>query len=341
MFKTLKVRADRRALISAVLLGVGIGLGLGSAYLAGGMARATTDHARAVRLAEQAQGEYSETALQRQPAFLDAGILRIAQAHDPVSGSAVVDRRGTDVRLTSFTGTSMTEGDGAFGGRVPALRKFSVLDSSRDLECLTQAVYFEARGETPAGQAAVAQVVLNRVRTRGFPKSVCGVVFQGAARTQGCQFSFACDGSMRHGLEHLAWVRAQKIALRAMSGAVVSGVGNATHFHTLDVQPDWQGSLLRVTQIGMHIFYRIGHNLTPADQVLVGLDAAAGLPEDLLPGPVASEAGRDPRLVEAVPARSPSVTPEASDGSEALRPVSTRPLQTSAVRNDGGPVGGY
>ena len=73
----------------------------------------------------------------------------------------------------------------------------NALQSSRELECLADAVYYEARGETPSGQAAVAQVVMNRVRHPAFPKSICGVVFQGAYNRTGCQFSFACDGSMR------------------------------------------------------------------------------------------------------------------------------------------------
>lgn len=129
---------------------------------------------------------------------------------------------------------------------------------NRDLDCLAQAVYFEARGESPAGQAAVAQVVLNRVRKSGFPKSVCGVVFQGAARGVGCQFSFACDGSMNRGRESAAWSSARRVASRVLSGAVMTAVGDATHFHTIHVTPGWSDDLLRVTQVGLHVFYRIG-----------------------------------------------------------------------------------
>ena len=127
--------------------------------------------------------------------------------------------------------------------------------TARDLDCLTQAVYFEARGETPRGQAAVATVVLNRVRKVGFPKTVCGVVFQGAA-THGCQFSFACDGSMHHGLEADAWDRARGIAARALSGVVLAEVGSATHFHTTAVSPEWGPQMMRVAQVGLHVFYR-------------------------------------------------------------------------------------
>lgn len=135
--------------------------------------------------------------------------------------------------------------------------------SGRDLDCLTQAVYFEARGESPAGQAAVAQVVLNRVRKAGFPKSVCAVVFQGSARGSGCQFSFACDGSMNRGRESRAWTQARHIATRALAGAVMTAVGDATHFHTVHVSPNWSRDFRQVAQVGLHIFYRAGRPQAP------------------------------------------------------------------------------
>jgi hypothetical protein len=141
----------------------------------------------------------------------------------------------------------------------------------RDLDCLAQAVYFEARGESPAGQAAVAQVVLNRVRKAGFPKSVCGVVFQGSARGVGCQFSFACDGSMNRGRETGAWSDARRIAARALAGAVMTAVGDATHFHTIHVTPGWSDDLRRVTQVGLHVFYRIGQ---PAPRTVLAQTAS-------------------------------------------------------------------
>jgi hypothetical protein len=131
------------------------------------------------------------------------------------------------------------------------------LESTRDLACLTDAVYYEARGEGAAGQAAVAQVVLNRVRHPAFPKSVCGVVFQRAGG-EGCQFSFACDGSMHHAREPGAWRRAEEVAARALDGAVMATIGNATHFHVAGVDPGWGPHLLRVAQVGLHVFYRFG-----------------------------------------------------------------------------------
>jgi len=100
----------------------------------------------------------------------------------------------------------------------------------------------------------VATVVLNRVKNPSFPKTVCGVVFQRASG--GCQFSFACDGSMRHGREADAWEDARRIAARALSGYVLRDIGKATHFHTTDVAPDWGPKMLRVAQVGLHVFYR-------------------------------------------------------------------------------------
>ena len=104
----------------------------------------------------------------------------------------------------------------------------------------------------------MAQVVLNRVRHAAFPKTICGVVFQGANRRTGCQFSFTCDGSMRGNVNRAAWDRARDIAGKALSGAVYAPVGNATHFHTTAVSPVWRGSMIRVTQVGQHLFYRFG-----------------------------------------------------------------------------------
>ena len=74
-----------------------------------------------------------------------------------------------------------------------------------ELSCLAQAIYFEARGESPIGQFAVGRVVLNRVDSDAYPGTVCGVVFQNAERTNRCQFSFACDGKPENIFERAAW----------------------------------------------------------------------------------------------------------------------------------------
>jgi hypothetical protein len=128
-----------------------------------------------------------------------------------------------------------------------------------DIECLTAAVYYEARGETREGQAAVAQVVLNRVRDAHFPKTVCGVVYQGLALHE-CQFTFACDGSVERRREPAAWARAHVVARDALGGATVPAVGGATHYHVADIGDTWGSQLVRVAQIGQHVFYRRGHH---------------------------------------------------------------------------------
>ncbi|WP_220129840.1 cell wall hydrolase [Sphingomonas chungangi] len=129
-------------------------------------------------------------------------------------------------------------------------------DASRALDCLTAAVYYEARSESDDGQRAVAQVVLNRVRNPAFPGSVCGVVYQGSYRTTGCQFSFTCDGSLAHRREPGAWEHAREVASAALSGDVYAPIGAAMYYHTTAVHPYWEDSLTPVTTIGAHIFYR-------------------------------------------------------------------------------------
>jgi hypothetical protein len=130
-------------------------------------------------------------------------------------------------------------------------------DRERALTCLSQAVYYEAAGEGVDGERAVAQVVLNRMRHPGFPASVCGVVYQGADRSSGCQFTFACDGSLLRTPVPSLWARARKIAEDALSGHVFAPVGHATHYHADYVLPYWADSLDKSVQIGRHIFYRL------------------------------------------------------------------------------------
>lgn len=124
-----------------------------------------------------------------------------------------------------------------------------------DLECLTQAIYYEARNESEAGQAAVAEVVLNRSRHRAYPKSVCQVVYQRNTRT--CQFTFTCDGSIgRRAISPVAWARAERIAREVYEGRSASQLPkNSVNYHANYVRPSWGQRLSRVRQIGAHIFY--------------------------------------------------------------------------------------
>lgn len=136
------------------------------------------------------------------------------------------------------------------------LRAATADDRNRALRCLTQAVYYEAALESDEGQAAVAQVILNRVRDHNYANSVCGVVFEGAERLTGCQFSFTCDGALARTPVAWAWNRSRAVAERALNGHVAARVGTATHYHADYVHPWWAPTLNKLTQVGSHIFYR-------------------------------------------------------------------------------------
>ncbi len=128
--------------------------------------------------------------------------------------------------------------------------------NTREVQCLAEAVYYEARSETKAGQKAVAEVVLNRVASKHFPSSVCGVVYQGAERISGCQFSFACDGSTAKLPRGKHWDRSQDIAAHMMMGLSAPSTSRATHYHTTDVEPKWANTLRQTRQFDTHVFYR-------------------------------------------------------------------------------------
>lgn len=146
----------------------------------------------------------------------------------------------------------------AAGTSVGALTGRTPLDGMRALDCLAQAIYYEAGRESEDGQRAVAQVVLNRVRHPAWPDSVCGVVYQGPMRAGGgCQFTFTCDGALlvRPGGE--AWARARRLAAEALAGYVYRPVGLSTHYHANYVYPSWAPTLRSTTVIGAHLFYAL------------------------------------------------------------------------------------
>ena len=135
---------------------------------------------------------------------------------------------------------------------IPPTLRVSRAARPRDLDCLASAVYYEARGESAAGQAAVAQVVMNRIHHPAYPKSVCGVVFQSAA-DRGCQFSFVCDGAMDQPRDASAWRRARLVAGHALQGYVMQTVGAAISFHAAPV--GLIGPLGAVAKVGGHVFF--------------------------------------------------------------------------------------
>jgi hypothetical protein len=129
---------------------------------------------------------------------------------------------------------------------------------AREQRCLAEAVYFEARSEPEEGQAAVAQVILNRVKSGLYPTSVCGVVYQNRQRHLACQFTFACEGKSLRVSDAEAWNTARRVAREVMDGKTyVADVGGATHYHADYVRPYWSRRLKRMDVIGRHIFYKL------------------------------------------------------------------------------------
>ena len=128
-------------------------------------------------------------------------------------------------------------------------------EKERALTCLASAVWYEAGGDQ-IGQQAVAQVVLNRLRHPAYPKSVCGVVFQGSERKTGCQFTYTCDGALTRRPSPEAWKQARGVAEKALSGFVYKPVGTATHYHTDWVVPYWSATLDKIAQVHTHLFFR-------------------------------------------------------------------------------------
>lgn len=143
------------------------------------------------------------------------------------------------------------------GAAPPFILPVDGVARQRAIACLTAAIYYEAGRQPREGQEAVAQVVLNRVRHPAFPKSVCGVVYEGAARATGCQFSFACDGSTRRAPLPARWTAAEAVALAALEGHVAAQVGASTHYHALSVSPAWRTTLVETARLGAHVFYRM------------------------------------------------------------------------------------
>lgn len=294
------------------MIGAGVGLALGATFMAAGMSQAVVDHTHASRVAQVASGDFSESVLQREAA--DPVVARLAMAHDP----SVSDDAAPDHQLQALT------------DRLQQRQQHpELLQQARDLECLTDAVYYESRGEAVRGQEAVAQVVMNRLKNPRFPKTVCGVVFQRASA--GCQFSFACDGSMRHARDRDAWEEARRVAARALSGFVLRDIGSATHYHTVSVSPDWGPKMLRVAQVGLHVFYRRNPHAVDMDAPAVTQHAVfTSAPADPKTQPTlriatalvqkvddkpaaAAQAGKDAKAVVELPKTPPQGLSKAAD----------------------------
>ena len=219
-------------------------------------------------------------------------------------------------------------------------------DAQRSLDCLTAAVYYEARSEPVDGQRAVAQVVLNRVRNPSFPSSVCGVVFQGSERSTGCQFTFTCDGSLARRPAAFWWDRARHVARAALAGAVYAPIGLATNYHTLQVHPSWSDSLVAVATIGAHRFFRLpglaGQRVAFRAAYLGGEPAAMPHPRVLTP---ATDSDPDPVvLARAFAATAPHGAPLGATTAKVQAPVYSAEVEArggdALFRADNLPAGG-
>lgn len=249
-----------------------MGTALVLAALLAGPACAPRDRAETARFVSR---DLSNQDLLKLASTMDPAMRALALRHDPASRAPDLWARpqgwgSLDLQNVPDLGLA-TETDAATAEDVNDLRPFArtpirpmqpfVLkasgeDRARAIQCLAEAVYYEAAREPEVGQEAVAQVVLNRMRHPAYPKSVCGVVYQGSARVTGCQFTFTCDGSLRYAPQPALWKRARAVAERALSGYVDKTVGSATHYHARYVAPYWAPTLVKMTQVGQHIFYR-------------------------------------------------------------------------------------
>ncbi len=199
--------------------------------------------------------------------FSGLGVMRPATSENtekPLSVFGISLSAREDVQAT----TMAYVGQAGFGPLSGAEFSKAVLDSmpiasgGQQWKCLTEALYFEARSETLAGQFAVGEVILNRVDSRAYPNSVCGVVSQGAGRRNACQFSYNCDGRAEHFAEAKAFARAGKLAKMMLDGSARVLTGGATHYHANSVNPVWARTFLKTAEIGNHSFYRKRQKLT-------------------------------------------------------------------------------
>jgi spore germination cell wall hydrolase CwlJ-like protein len=164
----------------------------------------------------------------------------------------------TPIEVSSFAGATLALGRELRGSRPDYAASINPEKLDREKRCLAEAVYFESRSEPEQGQAAVAQVVLNRVQSGLYPSTICGVVYQNRSHYKACQFSFACEGRSLRITERESWATAVRIASEVMDGRTyISEVGRSTHYHTDYVHPRWARALTKMDVIGRHIFYKL------------------------------------------------------------------------------------
>ena len=137
-----------------------------------------------------------------------------------------------------------------------ALDSLRMPNMNRELKCLSEALYFEARGEQIEGQIAVADVIINRKSSSHFPNTICGVVSEGSHRRHACQFSYNCDGKLELIYDKKTYSRIVKLSSMILNGAFSDVTNGATFFHASEVSPSWSKKFKKTRKIGRHIFYK-------------------------------------------------------------------------------------
>lgn len=200
---------------------------------------------------------------QQKPGELNTEVLMGYIARGSLGGNSAVSA------IASFTSPVAAKPEPALNpdmlaayvesGYKPLAQRVAAANAER--ECLAQAIYHEARGESEAGQLAVANVIVNRARSGKFPSTLCGVIYQNADKGRyRCQFTFACDGRNDVPGERRAWIRSAALASSVYAefatGEIVGAVPVSTlYYHTTAVNPSWASTYNAVARIGSHIFY--------------------------------------------------------------------------------------
>lgn len=130
----------------------------------------------------------------------------------------------------------------------------------KDIGCLIEAIYFEARSEPIAGQIAVATTIVNRTSNKNFQKTICDVVhnkvkIRGMIGRYRCSYSYWCDTKRKTMTDPAAVGQATLAATLSLQGLVAKGTDNVLYYHALYRKPYWAYEQKYITRIGNHLFY--------------------------------------------------------------------------------------
>lgn len=198
--------------------------------------------------------------LWRADRVLAGAVALVALAAGGIAGATIVYNPHTDKPAVVEVAATPALAPAPLPSSVEALIAAdpALVELVAEHKCLSEALYFEARGEGAKGQAAVAEVIFQRLRSKNYPSSICGVVYQGQKSKDGCQFSFACGKKKAVVRNEKQWNNAQMLAARILTTGVRMDdlTSRATHFHAISVSPEWADHLVKTIQIGNHVFYR-------------------------------------------------------------------------------------